>query len=129
MRFQVGVSRSCHFATFASGAWPCFTNKKRPSGFKTRLISLRAATGFGIEHNVHVITAVSMLESSTDNGSSAHCRINVTLSAISAAPWQPFAEAQVKDPLHRRARLPKNRTANLDQIQFRLPEPARELEA
>ena len=41
------------------GDRPCSTKSNRPPGLRTRLISVSAATGSAIEHNVQVITTVS----------------------------------------------------------------------
>jgi hypothetical protein len=57
-RLQDGSS-DADTATWDSGAKPCSTNTSFPPGFRTRRISISAATGFGIEHKVQVITMVS----------------------------------------------------------------------
>jgi hypothetical protein len=53
------------------GARPCSTKMSCPSARKTRFISSSARRAFGMEHNVHVNTTVSTLESARGSGSSA----------------------------------------------------------
>ena len=57
-----GQKKSIKFwnlATPLSGDFPCSENNKLPPGFRTRFISWREASGFGIEHRVYVDIAVS----------------------------------------------------------------------
>ena len=50
--FQIGSIVFWNFFTFKSGDLECSEKMKFPPFFKTRLISLIAYSGFGIEHNV-----------------------------------------------------------------------------